>query len=74
MTNNQIINLNNGDKKYISKISSGEECYLIKDAKLTDQVEEIDERLGKLENMVGELETITRLLVERIKQKNNLTK
>ena len=73
MTNNQIINLNNEDKKYISKISRGEECYLIKDAKLTDQVEEIDERLGKLENMVGELETITRLLVERIKQKNNLT-
>lgn len=69
MANAQIVNLNNRDKKYISKISSGEEYYLIKDAALTEQVERINEKLGKLENIVRELETITRLLVERINKK-----
>ena len=72
MANAQIINLNNEDKKYISKISRGEECYLIKDAGLTDQVEELSKKISRLENLCGNLETITRLLVER--KKNNLTK
>ena len=69
MANAQIINLNNEDKKYISKISRGEECYLIKDAVLTEQVEELNKRIEKLENICNELNTITRLLSESLRQK-----